>query len=479
MAILSIVRGWWLSYSLLCFASAEAADSIGMPEVGGFSGVFSPRGRKGMHHYAGACLLGTKRLVEAEGLIANATRLEDVGFSLCGYSLEQDKEQREAVQTRDYFDFSVVHLSSTTNQIPNQKLREPIHEQALRMVDQQRLGQLEYNSTETDSRLRENTVALIPFSSLSHSNPSPSMAKAERDIRVLYFKATFYSVYRYIPNVVVAVGSATDYQLVSGLQLPIFKLLDFREKFVEGVEDTHPHSQTRLPRYSVLQIINRLQSGAARLFHPFHYFFYTECDQILKFRPGMPSNGGSGAALSVSEQLLDLIDNSGGLTAVAPHRLQSIPLPSNFPPHYRDIFKDSPRERAVRGARYRVIDESPLEPRGSCCDSGTYSFSDCGSWWYNCIEYGLRNASVWLRFQTPSVQGTAGAGAGVEGATFTVPTITEHAGACLYSAERVTCPLPARCRGARMPTRAVAACMGSRLQRFVGPTRSIVANPDG
>lgn len=467
-----------ISCLLLLIFAVLPGGSTTPKDTSGFSGVYTPRGRRGMHHYAGACLVGTKRLIEATGLIQNATRLEDVGFSLCGYSLENNVEKREVVQSRDYFDFSVLHMSSTTNQIPNQKLREPIHEQVQRMVDQQREGQLHYNKSEIDIRLLENTVALIPFSSLSHSNPSPALVKQEREIRKLYFLATFYSVHRYIPHVVVTVGSMEDHLLVSGLQLPIFKLLDFSDQFLEGVEDTHPRSQTRLPKYSALQIINRLQNGAAIRFHPFHYLYYTECDQILKFRPGRAGDTAEAEA-SVSEQLLDLIDLSGGLTAIAPHRLQSIPLPSNFPASHRGVFKDSPREKAVRGAVYSVIDEDPVEPRGSCCDDGNYYFDDCGNWWYNCANYGLRNASTWLRFQQTSGGASGGNGEADKTATFTVPVITEHAGTCKYSKERVTCPLPRRCVGGRVPTKMHRrACEGSRLQRYVGEKRSTVIDPD-
>lgn len=27
---------------------------------------------------------------------------------------------------------------------------------------------------------------------------------------------------------------------------------------------------------------------------------------------------------------------------------------------------------------------------GSCCDSGRYTVTECGHWWYQCPEWGLR-----------------------------------------------------------------------------------------
>ena len=79
MAMMAVI-----SCVLLLIFAVLPGGSTTLKDTSGFSGVYTPKGRRGMHHYAGACLVGTKRLIEATGLIQNATRLEDVGFSLCG-----------------------------------------------------------------------------------------------------------------------------------------------------------------------------------------------------------------------------------------------------------------------------------------------------------------------------------------------------------------------------------------------------------
>jgi hypothetical protein len=171
--------------------------------VGNFSGVYTPRGWEHLEHYAGACLLGLKRLIEAEHLLKNGNRLEDVGLSLCGGDLRNDK--RQIAMTRDYFDFSVVHLSSTTNQLPHFDLRPAIMQQMKNMVKQQLSTSSTAegsNSSGSDTRLRENTVALIPFSSISHSNTGSTAKEWEAEIRTHYFLATFYSVYVFCYTIV-------------------------------------------------------------------------------------------------------------------------------------------------------------------------------------------------------------------------------------------------------------------------------------
>ena len=71
-----------------------------------------------------------------------------------------------------------------------------------------------------------------------------------------------------------------------------------------------------------------------------------------------------------------------------------------------------------------VIENATLT-RGSCCDNGRFNFKDCGNWWYNCHDFGLRNFTTWLKF-------------GHNG--FTMPAGTEHKGRCSYSIHRIQCP---------------------------------------
>ena len=67
---------------------------------------------------------------------------------------------------------------------------------------------------------------------------------------------------------------------------------------------------------------------------------------------------------------------------------------------------------------------------GSCCDDGRYQFGNCGGWWYNCKEFGLKNHKDWIRFGRHGL---------------TMPLSTEHQAICKYTRTRISCPMPENC----------------------------------
>ena len=151
----------------------------------------------------------------------------------------------------------------------------------------------------------------------------------------------------------------------------------------------------------------------------FKYVYYTEADQLVYIR----SQG----------QIMDALDRQQKSLILTPHRMHTILLPSVYP--HLDKYL-TPPHRKVNLANVKVITESPLEARGSCCDSGRFNFPSCGNFWYLCPKWGLNNYTDWVRY-------------GAEG--FVMPMGTVHQAKCSYSPYRKMCPLPRDCER-RFPT---------------------------
>lgn len=90
------------------------------------SGLYRPNTSRALEHYAGAWLVPKRRLLEAKLRIQQIKSLEGASFAVSGYAAHQD--YRTTLMTRDYFDFAVQHLSSTTNQLPQHSTQEFLDE---------------------------------------------------------------------------------------------------------------------------------------------------------------------------------------------------------------------------------------------------------------------------------------------------------------------------------------------------------------
>jgi len=107
-------------------------------------------------------------------------------------------------------------------------------------------------------------------------------------------------------------------------------------------------------------------------------------------------------------------------------------------PKFKHLWRGNPwQEHLIASLANKTLVVEHEDPLGSCCDDGRFYFANCGNWWYNCPNWGLRNFSSWVRF------GEFG---------YTLPTGTEHGARCAYSQARKLCPVPVPC-GARVPKR--------------------------
>ena len=276
-----------------------------------------------------------------------------------------------------------------------------------------------------DPRRIDKTLALIPFcnrpASVESSRESAEVNEFQVKVRLLFFQATFWSVYRAFPKICVTVATSTDLASLEEMELPIWRTVDMTSIFNPLAEIRKPGSVHYLPKESLLFVIAKFNDKKAVQFREFEYIYYTEADHVLQIRS--------------IEQAYDAIDASRGRYAVAPHRMQTIAMPRLYPQH-RTAWKNSRYNGHLvdQLEKVRIITEHE-DPLGSCCDDGRFIFADCKNWWYNCKEWGVRNYTDWIRF-------------GIKG--YTQMTGSEHAARCKYSDTKQLCPAPKNC-ASRVP----------------------------
>jgi hypothetical protein len=196
---------------LISFGGSSVYGSSVLEE---FSGMYTPNIRKtgSAEDFSAAWIITTDRFLASKPLLDASSNMAGVSFAITRAKCTGCFP----MLSRDYFDFLVEHLSTTSNQIPisNKNIFGIYYHRAKSVVA--RLKDLAVKRTESDIRLNQ-TVATLIYSSITFSRPQ---ANLQSSIRVPYFEATFWSVYRYIPNIVVFVATNKDRRAVENMALP-------------------------------------------------------------------------------------------------------------------------------------------------------------------------------------------------------------------------------------------------------------------
>jgi hypothetical protein len=310
-----------------------------------FSGLYTPSLKKASsaEDFAAAWLITRERFLASKRFIYASTNMAGVSFAITRAKCRGC----HPLLTRDYFDFLVEHLSTTSNQIPHSnKVVFQIYYDRIRKVVHE-LRSLARDRPETDPRLKE-TLAVLIYSSITFSRPQ---ANVQSSIREPFFEATFWSVYRYIPNIIVFVASDHDREAVEAMNLPTIELKQLR------VPLDHKNRTVALPRYSLSwldatlrassvepsdgedgemglqgknsetdidpnpQRITLSQANATWKWDQFKYVFFSEGDQIVHLRQ--------------ASGLYDALDIGQGKLVVVPHRMQ---VPFFFPTFFLPFF---------------------------------------------------------------------------------------------------------------------------------------------
>lgn len=272
-----------------------------------FSGVYYPNIDLNAEDYAGAWLTSKKRFLDTEQGINSIANLEAASFHM----VRRGCHLCRTVMSRDYLDFMVEHLSSTTNQIPNPSPQ--VFE--LLMKRMKRTSQVlkeRVPKRDPDNRLNA-TIAVMVYS----SNTVSASGDAQSKIRKYFFESTFWSVHRYIPNIAIIVGSKTDEEAVKQLNLPIFAVGELSGPLKNGGGDTH-----LLPKFGLQFIFRNLKETP--VWNSFKYVYYTEGDELLHMRN--------------AQEIYNVIDITEGGHIVVPHRMQTLSLAKNYPDKIRDMW---------------------------------------------------------------------------------------------------------------------------------------------
>ena len=279
-----------------------------------YSGLYSPNIKKtgSAEDFAAAWLVSKERFLASKRFLDSSTNMAGVSFAITRARCKGCY----TMLTRDYFDFLVEHLSTTSNQIPSSnKFVFQIYYNRIQNVVKE-LKEIAYDRPETDSRLKQ-TVAPLIYSSITFSRPQ---ATVQASIREPFFEATFWSVYRYIPYIVVFVASDHDRITVENMKLPAIEI-----KQLEVPLD-HKNRTVALPRYSLSWLDSVLRSSMLVIdttttttsdanthdknweWSQFQYVYFSEGDQIVHIRR--------------ASGLYDAVDAGQGKIAVVPHRMQ-------------------------------------------------------------------------------------------------------------------------------------------------------------
>ena len=365
---------------------------------------------------------GRDRLLQSNESVSKILNLEGATFHVT--RLERCHSCKTFL-TRDYFDFMVEHQSSTTNNAPGDvEITEILQQRMKRNVGtmQRKAVKKREHRGLCDGRLcdeRSNkTIAIMVFSTNSASDNSRS-DEMQRDIRRHFFLTTFWSIYMHFSNIVIYVGNLRDHSILREMNLPLYDSFDLTSKLAEHEKlkwngEGVPPAPTKqhLPKYSLLHTIDQLAHNSS--WGLFKYVYYTEGDLILHLRQ--------------KQHIFNMIDKSETYFLAVPHRMQTISLLQDFPSAVHHHWpKDSPQNIPD----VHLITENSTQVMGSCCDNGRYQFGNCGGWWYNCKEFGLKNHKDWIRFGRHGL---------------TMPLSTEHQATCRYSRARVVCPMPDKCK---------------------------------
>lgn len=253
--------------------------------------------------------------------------------------------------TRDYLDFSVEHLSSTTSilnaalssdqqkrnffQLLNTRLENHIQTLLLK-VNNKNSKNSKRGTTAPASSTSSSTIAVVAFSdSEANANISAeeaSLQESLRQIRHNYFKATIYSILIHFPQIVVYVSKLKDKEKVLNWSLPLLEVIDLSATLARvpttAYYNNRPMEQL-LPKYALLDLADKMksqskkpsqsQSQSSPLQDPlspsrqkewssYTSIFYTEGDQILHLRK--------------LKYFYQMFDASDGDFLFIPHRLQ-------------------------------------------------------------------------------------------------------------------------------------------------------------
>lgn len=462
-----------------------------------FSGVYRPTLSFQPDDAAGAFLIKQQRFTKTMFYAMNMTAYQThkhTDESTIEILLRGRCSTCMNLQTRDFLDYFVESLSTTVENLRADQRDAVNHlSKGLRRTI---LGLKAVSETFSvlDKR-QEQTAVVLAFN-------SDMTRRISTRLKILFFQASFWSVYRYHKNIYVTVKNAADYETVMDMHLPQVQVVNLAISLGEAAQGMKYMSAVSLMHG---MLIKQSLEYVATTWHTsekwtrFKYLYFSVGDQMLHARdfPGLYNT-------------LDV--GSEGNFLLAPHRMQTLLVAQSFSPEAqfamwpdraenvtssadagsrrKGPFHDlstAQHGRSKAGAnanvnanakpQHRVMNKSPSPQwlpgiqllteslagvQGSCCDQGRILFPDCVKkpafqFKPEISLFGAENKEEESRslhgpkHHRPQWAACTDWGArnfstwmrvGPDG--FTMPPVTVHLAQCRYSAERELCALPPR-----------------------------------
>ena len=235
-----------------------------------FSGFYTPNIKYNLEVYSASWIQKKERFLT---ILSELQQISSLESSTTGALLKYSFSHTEYIlMTRDYFDFMIEHLSSTTNQInENESLIDYLTELTNNKIHLLKKHSLSLSNNLQSKPFLSSIVVIIPFSSKSASMGNDIYRI--KKLRLLFFQATFWSIYRYFPHIIVYVSTTEDHKLLQDLSLPIDTLIQTEIDYKLAWE---------LPKFSLLHAYNSFISNSS--WNNYKYIYFTEADQILHLR---------------------------------------------------------------------------------------------------------------------------------------------------------------------------------------------------
>ena len=279
-----------------------------------FSGVYAPNPHYSAEIYGASWLASVEALLDLRPRLDNIHDLEGASFFLVDVNCKKifyidppDNrtcdilKRRSTLMTRDYFDFQVQHLSSTTNTLNKENYRVLLPGLQRKASKMKQAALKARSRGVSDRRLDLETIAVLPVSVnpvLPHTDPK--VYRLVERIRYFFFRLTFWSIYRHISNIVVSYHAHEAVKWIEKTP-QVWKALNL----------TNLRDPKLQPKATLQAISDALLADDS--YSRFRYVYFSEADQILHLRRG--------------KEILDVIDGSWGRFSLTPHRMNTYLLP--------------------------------------------------------------------------------------------------------------------------------------------------------
>lgn len=282
-----------------------------------FSGFYKPSLSHAREDFAGCFLIHKNRLLQNDVIFWRLKIIRERGIERAVFAI---LDTGVSLMTRDYFDFEIVHLSATLNQVPDiqNKYIQIDHIFRMRKIVEaykQHQTLIKYSKQshyrkEREQYIRNSTLVIIPFTSRPGTlkfDEKSAFTMFNNEIRLLFLEATLRSILLYFSKIMIFVRTPEDLAIVKNRELPIWKCINLSNI----VKDP-----SLLPKYSITYVHDRLKL-AQKVDDPtwgyIDYIYYTEMDQLLHMRS--------------MNQIFNVLDNLNSTATIVPHRLQVRVLP--------------------------------------------------------------------------------------------------------------------------------------------------------